>query len=153
VKTLWAWLGRQTYRAGMRLFRIIGFRTRRTRALIVVGGEVLLVRNWLGSQSWTLPGGGQRSGETAMGSIRRELVEEVGIDLDEGFLRRLGTSARHSGRLVIEFETFWAVLEKQPAISVSRRELIGAAWFPVEDLPKPLSPLVEWALSRSGLLQ
>jgi ADP-ribose pyrophosphatase YjhB (NUDIX family) len=51
-------------------------------AVVLRGGEVLLVRRGRPPRlgEWSLPGGGQRLGETAEACARRELLEETGIE-------------------------------------------------------------------------
>lgn len=58
-------------------------------AVVLRGEEVLLIRRGRPPRQgeWSLPGGGQRLGETAEACARRELLEETGIEA--GALRLL----------------------------------------------------------------
>jgi ADP-ribose pyrophosphatase YjhB (NUDIX family) len=51
-------------------------------AVVLRGNQVLLVRRGRPPRlgEWSLPGGGQRLGETAEACARRELLEETGIE-------------------------------------------------------------------------
>ncbi len=53
----------------------------RTRVLITAGDKVLVVRPWLGSGQWTLPGGGVHRGEDVVVAAIREVEEETGLKL------------------------------------------------------------------------
>jgi 8-oxo-dGTP pyrophosphatase MutT (NUDIX family) len=53
--------------------------SRRCRAIVIDGDNILIIRNWLGSGAYTLPGGGLRSDEDPKQGIVRELEEETGI--------------------------------------------------------------------------
>ncbi|XVU20692.1 NUDIX domain-containing protein [Actinoplanes sp. CA-054009] len=55
------------------------------RAILLTGDDrVLLCRHLIdgGSAVWTMPGGGIEAGETKLEALRRELIEEVGFELD-----------------------------------------------------------------------
>jgi 8-oxo-dGTP pyrophosphatase MutT (NUDIX family) len=56
------------------------------RALLVAPDDRVLMVRWAfpdGGGVWGLPGGGIDPGETHAGALRRELLEEVGLDLPE----------------------------------------------------------------------
>ena len=44
-------------------------------------GKVLLVKHSYGSRAWCFPGGGQKRGESLEETAKREVKEEVGLDL------------------------------------------------------------------------
>lgn len=63
----------------------------RTVAAVIADaqGRVLLVRK-RGSRIFIQPGGKPEAGEDALATLRRELAEELGVELDTASLRHLG---------------------------------------------------------------
>jgi|TARA_B100001971_G_scaffold175431_1_gene169050 nucleoside triphosphatase len=49
-------------------------------------GEILLVKSFKWKDYWTVPGGHIEIGETAENAIKREIKEEVGLDIDSASL-------------------------------------------------------------------
>jgi len=70
---------RRVYRPLMRLSR--GQTLGANCALIDASGRVLLVRHSY-VPGWSFPGGGVERGETVMQALKRELAEEVGVELE-----------------------------------------------------------------------
>ena len=95
--------------------------------------EVLLLNHVLRPYSgWGLPGGFLDRGEQPSEAIRREIREEVGIELDD--LRML--SVRVLGTHV---ETLFAATSTGTA-TVRSREIMGLGWFEVDAVPEYFSP-------------
>lgn len=78
-------LHRLGYRAGSQVLAAYRFIFRPTvrgvRCALMRGGEVLLVRHTYGDRRWSLPGGLMRRGEAGEVTARREMREELGIDI------------------------------------------------------------------------
>jgi 8-oxo-dGTP pyrophosphatase MutT (NUDIX family) len=111
----------------------------------VSGGQVLLVRHTYGPLEWELPGGGSRRGEPAETTMRRELREEVGIEV-AGALE-LGTgrgSGRYARARVIYFS---AELADRAAVVRDPVEIAEVAWFDPAQTPRPLGIHAAQALS------
>ena len=102
------------------------------------GDRVLFVRHTYGDRSaWELPGGGRRSSEPPAVAIRREMREELGIELVD--LRELGqveVAGSHKRTLMdcFEAETGGAILRLADA------ELAEARWAPLDAPPRQLGP-------------
>ncbi|HVY87866.1 MAG TPA: NUDIX domain-containing protein, partial [Hyphomonadaceae bacterium] len=59
------------------------------------GGKVLLLRHTY-TPGWHFPGGGVERGETCAEALRRELVEEAGIETSPGGLKLVSVHANHA---------------------------------------------------------
>lgn len=105
-----------------------------------LGLELLVIRRaeneldpWSGHMA--LPGGGREPGdESVYDTARRETLEEIGIDLDEGrFLGRLDDMGPRTmpGQLVVS--TVVVAIDAEPG-PLDAREVVEAFWVPVEQL-------------------
>ncbi|WP_411965376.1 NUDIX domain-containing protein [Haloferax sp. YSMS24] len=117
------------------------------RALVVDDGHLLTVQYGDGDDNWYLtPGGGQRQGESLSETVRREVYEETGYEVEVeslAFVRDLvpsnhfedGDDADH--RLD---HFFWCDFRADsPASPADPPELdskqVGVEWIPLETLP------------------
>lgn len=101
----------------------------RVRAAVIVGDEILLVKNWFGSQQWEMPGGGRKRTETYVQAISRELNEELGIAIcAQEFVHVGDYLSRKSSLHVYWFRVF---LKEKPQIRLNRKELLAAKWFKI----------------------
>ena len=106
-------------------------------------GRILLVRK-RGTRIFMLPGGKSEVGETPAMTVRRELNEELALDLEEAALQWLGhfraPAANEPGHWV-EAEVFIGRLPGQPRVQA---EIEETGWL---DLKEPshyrLAPLLE----------
>ncbi|MEU3198809.1 NUDIX domain-containing protein [Streptomyces sp. NPDC006996] len=80
---------------------------------LVKDGKVLVVKSH--SDNWELPGGGTENGETLSQTLRRELKEEVGIDITVGRMFYMRESFYHSpsGRTYHSLQCFFIVTTTQ----------------------------------------
>ena len=53
------------------------------KCVLTDGDQVLLVRHTYGSRLWDLPGGGRHRGERPIDAARREMHEELGLEIDD----------------------------------------------------------------------
>ncbi len=97
-------------------------------------GEVLLVRHAVSpGGGWAVVAGFVEAGETLEDAVRREVWEEIGLELDD--LRYFGSqpwAVTGPGGLLVGFLARWRAGE----IAVDGTELAEGRWFPVDALPE-----------------
>jgi 8-oxo-dGTP pyrophosphatase MutT (NUDIX family) len=138
------------YRVAHRALRVYWFlfhpTTRGVKCLLTDGDRVLLVRHTYGDRRWDLPGGTVRRGENPAEAARREMAEELGVELDELiWLGALDAKVDHRND---RLNCFQAEL-RDPPLTLELAELSAAEWFPREELPRQLARLVRPILSRT----
>lgn len=127
----------------LRLSRSVNARFTVSAAAIIRNqkGEFLLLNHLLRPFSgWGLPGGFLNYGEHAEDAIRREVREEIGIELGNLELHRVRTIGRHIEIL------FTAETIEEP--SLRSFEISGWGWFKGANLPEEMSEV-----QKSLLLQ
>lgn len=102
-----------------------------------LSGDVLLLRHSYGPDEWSLPGGGIGAREDPEAAARREIREELALDLGTvealGEFKEVVSGSPHTAYL------FTSVASAHP--EPDGREVIEARFFPSHSLPEPLSPL------------
>jgi ADP-ribose pyrophosphatase YjhB (NUDIX family) len=145
-------LYRMLYRMAYRLMRVYWavFHPRTHGALVALwhGGEVLLVQNSY-TPYHSMPGGYVRPRETGREAARRELEEEVGIQVELSELQPvLDVQSRWEGKRD-RVEIFELGLSRRPAFQVDNREVVEARFYaPVRALELNLFPPVRTAIQR-----
>jgi 8-oxo-dGTP pyrophosphatase MutT (NUDIX family) len=123
------------------------FRVRQTGAKCVLeqDGCVLLVRHTYGDRRrWELPGGGVHRGEDVAEGARREVREELGIDVDD--LRHVGSRVLTAFGSTFCVHYFHAELASR-TLQRDRGELAAVEWFSPRALPRPLGLSVAEAVA------
>lgn len=111
------------------LFYIYLNHTQRTRVVVVYQGKVLVVKNWVSSGGWLLPGGGiKRHEQPAVGAVR-ELQEETGIALPPEKLLALGTGEYAARGLHDGSRCFAVKLEAEPVLKRLRLIVAEMRWI------------------------
>jgi len=114
------------------------------------GGKVLLIHTSY-RNCYSLPGGFVHRGESSEQAARRELREEVGIDLSGRELRLAwsGTLPFESRQDTVDI---WEILlEDVPALHIASHELVWAGWVhPADALGRRLLPHVAIYLAPKG---
>jgi ADP-ribose pyrophosphatase YjhB (NUDIX family) len=99
-----------------------------------LGGDVLLLKHSYGPAVWSLPGGGLGRGEDPLAAARREVREELGVELVRldpvGTLEEVLSGSPHTAYI------FAGICDRQPR--PDRREVTEARFFPSHSLPEPL---------------
>ena len=100
------------------------------------GDRVLFVRHSYGNRrAWELPGGGRRSREDPAVAVRREMREELGIELIA--LRALGPVEVAGGHKRTRMDCFEA-RTGGAILRLAHAELAEARWAPLDAPPRPL---------------
>jgi 8-oxo-dGTP pyrophosphatase MutT (NUDIX family) len=104
-------------------------------------GRVLLVRK--SGTRWFMQAGGKiEGGEEPLVALRRELREEIGLDLERESARYLGrfsAPAANEPGCMVEAELFHVCTSHVPAVN---SEIAEALWLkPAEAMAMPLAPL------------
>jgi 8-oxo-dGTP pyrophosphatase MutT (NUDIX family) len=137
------------------------------KAIIIQSGRLLTIKYVDNDGEWfTLPGGGQEAGETLHQALRRECLEELGIEIEIGLLRyiREYIAMNHefadhdSDTHQIEFIFTCSIATSLPEMSMIKPDpgQVGISWLPVEGLtsyrlyPKFIRSLLETAPDLSG---
>ena len=128
---------RAVYRVGYRVLRVFWLVTsppkRGVKCVLTRGPEVLLVRHTYGPRKrWELPGGGVKRREEPLDAARREIHEELGVDVsDWRFLGDLfeRIDGKRDELYCYRSELGDARLEPDAA------EIAEARWFRRDELP------------------
>ncbi|MCA9329704.1 NUDIX hydrolase [Candidatus Saccharibacteria bacterium] len=131
----WNSLGKILYRLFWPgIWLVIHFSPPRTRVIIVHEDQVLVLRDWLGSGSFSLPGGGLRRNEHPLDGAVREVKEEAGIVLLPSELQRIGLFKIKSGGITTRYHLFWVRLSQLPHVKIDHKEIAEARWVCVNDI-------------------
>lgn len=106
----------------------------RTRVLIVSGGSVLLLKPWIGTGKWSLPGGGiHRREDSAVGAVR-EVREEVSLSFDPPQLVLLGKFTHRFYGLVFGYDGYIIKTKSKLAVQPNPHEIVEAQWLKISDI-------------------
>ena len=137
--------------------------------LISADGKILLGHNVKGGafeDAWVIPGGGTEEDETKEETLRREILEEVGIDVADAAILQLDgvpeasseKTLRDNGERVIVHMKFndFVVRFDRPASDIAIHcddDFQNAKWFTPEDLPMlELGEAMRLRLEQLGLI-
>jgi ADP-ribose pyrophosphatase YjhB (NUDIX family) len=142
---------RSAYRVASHLLAAYRFVRRPTvrgvRCVLVRGGEVLLVRHTYGDRRWSLPGGLMRRGEAPEATARREMSEELGLDISAwrglGDMRFIGTErARHVVACL-------SATAPEGELELNAAEIHEIAWFRRDTLPEDTLDMTDAIVARA----
>ncbi|MFE4714318.1 NUDIX domain-containing protein [Paenibacillus sp. NPDC056722] len=98
-------------------------------------GRVLLVKHSYGKNNWDLPGGKAEDNESAEETAKREVHEEVGLQVG---VRQL-TGIYYDPNYDMHHFVFIASNESDGAPQPSSPEILECRFFSRDDLPRPIS--------------
>ncbi|TSC89548.1 MAG: NUDIX hydrolase [Parcubacteria group bacterium Gr01-1014_3] len=97
-------------------------------------GEVLMIKNSYGGyKQWMFPGGGINNNETPDQAIKRELLEEVGIAVEN--LRKIGEYTSNQEFKKDTVIVFTGITQNKE-LNIDTREILEAKWFSIDHLPE-----------------
>ncbi len=97
-------------------------------------GCVLLLRHrYWAENSWGLPSGYMRKGETSLEALCREILEETGLVVEVGQL--LDIDSGHKLRIGL---TYLATVIGNKDLALDTEEVLEARFFPIHELPDGL---------------
>ena len=118
------------------------------KCVLTDGDRVLLVRHTYGTRQWDLPGGGRHRRERSLDAARREIREELGLEIDDW--RALGQLHARTERHRQTIDVYGATLSS-PTLRLDLAELQVAAWFGRDRLPPDTATFVVPILAGAGL--
>jgi len=114
------------------------------------GGRVLLVRHTYGRLNWELPGGGAEPGEAPDETARRELLEETGLRAELDHLTGVYFEPDHDFGQMLHF-VFRCRWHDRLAPVASSSEISEVGYWPLDDLPTPISDFTERRIQDAAL--
>ncbi len=154
MKKIYAALTRIAYTLTLPLTGMFLHNSKRVRVLVTYKEEVLLQRTCIGSQKWSVPGGGVEKNENPITAAIRETAEEVGVAIPEAQIKCLGEqrrSARRGNWPMVDVVFYEAKLDSKQKPRISRPlEILEARWFKITDLPDNCSDTLIAALELEG---
>jgi len=142
LKKAWQAIGISLFWLSWPVLWIYLKKTTRTRILITTADDqVLLVKGWLGTGKWSLPGGGLHlhASEAARQGVIREAREETGIELPLAAVTFLGKEMIYEYGLHCQGLIFRAILPEPVAVRPQKGEIVAIKWCPISTLAD-LSP-------------
>jgi 8-oxo-dGTP pyrophosphatase MutT (NUDIX family) len=139
-------LGYRVAYTGLRFYWLF-FRphVRGVKCVLTHGEDVLLVRHTYGPRGWDLPGGSVKRSEEPKSTARREMREELGVDIETWrFLGQLEVVIDHKHDRLYCFQAELA----RPDVAIDLGELSSAQWFPAGRLPAKLGRYTRLILDR-----
>ncbi len=108
-------------------------KTTGVKCIVCSEDEVLLIKNTYGPTKWTLPGGGVHKGESPESTAKREVLEEVGIEVKD--IRYLGNFLYTREYKKDTVHCFVARVDSRDT-TIQESEVAEAKWFPKQSLPE-----------------
>jgi ADP-ribose pyrophosphatase YjhB (NUDIX family) len=131
------------YKFAYPFFKIYWFifrpKTQGVQCLILSGDQLLLIRHTYGNSAWTLSGGGIKKGETKEQAVKREVKEELGLDITPEY----SGEYTHDTEYKIDTVYCFAVRIEKVEPKIDHGEVKEAKWWNINDLPKDHSKRLE----------
>jgi NAD+ diphosphatase len=96
------------------------------KCVLVNDGQILMIKRKFGSSQWVFPGGAVRPGETGDVAIRREIQEDLGIELNS--VHSLGSFTQRVHHRLETMHCFTASVQSR-TVSVDDEKIKLVDWF------------------------
>jgi ADP-ribose pyrophosphatase YjhB (NUDIX family) len=104
--------------------------------------KLLLIRHTYGHSGWTLSGGGIKKGETKEEAVKREVKEELGLDITPEYIGEFTHTTEYKGDTVYCFVVRIEKVEPK----IDHGEIREAKWWNINNLPEDHSTRLERVL-------
>ena len=130
-------------------------------ALVIDGARILLVERGREPHAgfWSLPGGAVKAGETLADAVRREVLEETGIEIEALEVLEIFERIVRDGEGRVEYHYILIDYLCRPTRgeAVAATDARRAAWIARDDLPHYLLtegtlPVIEKAFNRMSVI-
>lgn len=111
--------------------------TTRSRVLIICDQRFLVVKSWLGTGQWDLPGGGLHKSEIAVDGAIREVYEETSLKLNSHQFRQILKDRISKFGLSYKIIGFVVILENLPKVKAQRSQIRALQWINFQDAQNP----------------
>lgn len=118
------------------------------KVLVIHKDKVLFVQHSYGQKEWTLPGGGIKKRETPEDAAKREVREEVGIQLNT--VTEKGSFLYDGEGKKVTIFVFTAVVENLN-YKIDNFEIQNASWEIIDSLTLSQSPVAQKCFKIAGL--
>lgn len=115
-------------------------------------GQFLLVKTeW---REWEMPGGQVEEGEDVISALKREVMEESGIDIEIKRLVAVYSSVSEPSKVILDFLSEYNGGDIQKATS----EILDAKWFSKEEIlsviqTDPMKYRIQWLLENQNKIR
>ncbi len=155
---IWERTGILVFWASWPLLHVYLRLSKRTRVLVVCGDYMVVVKGWLGTGKWALPGGGLHRHENSAEGVMRELQEETGLAINPAGLKPLLTDIYQQNGLRFGYQCFVVELSEMLVLKPQIFELLDAAWVKKDRLssrnagPDVVEAIKKWYSPLENLL-
>lgn len=108
--------------------------TPRSKVVLEVDDEVLLIKNWLSQGEWSLPGGGAHRKEQIEVAAARELYEETSVKIQPDELEFLAYKEVNENKIKVRTNYFKCRLNDKPKIKLRKTEVAEYIWVKKSDI-------------------